>query len=87
MVCHLDELVHQLGGGYIKYRSAFCFFPELRFRTHLDQSHNLDLPLTLGKLLNMCRPQFNYLIKENDDYDNDRWYLKNDAVMYMFCLK
>lgn len=63
------------------------FFSKLEFWTHSNQSPNLAVPLTLGKRLNLYRPQFNSLMKENDDCDNNWWNLRNDDVMYMFYLK
>lgn len=63
---------------------GFFFFSwKVRFWTHLDHSPNMALPGTLGKLLNLDRPQLNSLLNENDDNDTSRWYVKNDEGIYM----
>ena len=50
-----------------KYPSAFCFFPEAKVWNSFESESNLALRLTLGKFLNLHRPQFNYLMNENDN--------------------
>lgn len=80
----MDGWVHQWG---VLNAVFLVFFWKLGFWAQLDLCPNLALSLTLHKLLNLCRPQFNYLVRENDDNDNSRWYWKNEELMYMFCLE